>query len=80
MAQPAARRDDLARVNDRETLAGAMAKLTPRERAAVVLTDVLGYSSEEAARWLRIAPATVRVLASRGRGRMHQEVTARDEE
>ena len=53
----------------------ALASLTPRERAAVVLTDVLGFSSEEAGEALGIKSATVRVLAARGRGRMHQEVT-----
>ena len=41
-------------------LVQALASLTPRERAAVVLTDVLGYSSEEAGRWLHIKPVTVR--------------------
>jgi RNA polymerase sigma-70 factor (ECF subfamily) len=70
--------DALAGVEHREMLVQALAPLTPRERAAVVLTDVLGYSSEEAGRWLRIKPVTVRVLASRGRGRLRQEVTDDD--
>ena len=70
--------DALAGVERREMLVQALASLTPRERAAVVLTDVLGYSSEEAGRWLHIKPVTVRVLASRGRGRLRQEVTDDD--
>lgn len=56
----------------------ALASLTPRERAAVVLTDVLGFSSQEAAEALGIKSATVRVLASRGRARMKEEVTDDD--
>lgn len=78
VAQPSSSTDDIAAVERREMLVQAMAALTPRERAAVVLTDVLGYSSEEAGRWLNIKPVTVRVLASRGRGRLHQEMTDDD--
>jgi RNA polymerase sigma-70 factor (ECF subfamily) len=75
IARPRPVDDAFAGVERREMLVQALASLTPRERAAVVLTDVLGYSSEEAGRWLRIKPVTVRVLASRGRGRLRQEVT-----
>jgi DNA-directed RNA polymerase specialized sigma24 family protein len=32
-----------------------------------VLTEIFGYSSEQASRILGIGPASVRVLASRGR-------------
>jgi RNA polymerase sigma factor (sigma-70 family) len=41
--------------------------LSPRQRAALVLTDLLGYSSEDAAGILRIRPSTVRALATQGR-------------
>lgn len=78
MARPSPVDDAFAAVESREMLVHALASLTPRERAAVVLTDVLGYSSEEAGRWLRIKPVTVRVLSSRGRGRLRQEVTDDD--
>jgi RNA polymerase sigma factor (sigma-70 family) len=40
---------------------------TPRQRAALVLVDLLGYPSEQAARILRVRPSTVRVLTSKGR-------------
>jgi len=70
--------DLLDSIERREVLVHALASLTPRERAAVVLTDVLGFSSEEAGQALGIKSATVRVLASRGRGRMHKEVTNDD--
>jgi RNA polymerase sigma factor (sigma-70 family) len=41
--------------------------LSPRQRAALVLTDLLGYSSDDAADILRIRPSTVRALATQGR-------------
>jgi DNA-directed RNA polymerase specialized sigma24 family protein len=41
--------------------------LTPRQRAALVLTEIFDFSSEQAAGILGIRPATVRVLASQGR-------------
>jgi RNA polymerase sigma-70 factor, ECF subfamily len=55
--------DALARVEEREAIVRALAPLTARQRAAVVLTDILGYTSEEAAGLLGIRPSTVRVLA-----------------
>lgn len=70
--------DLLDSIERREVLVKTLASLTPRERAAVVLTDVLGFSSEEAGQALGIKSATVRVLAARGRGRMHKEVTNDD--
>jgi RNA polymerase sigma-70 factor, ECF subfamily len=51
---------------------------TPRERAALVLVDLLGYPSEQAARILRVRPSTVRVLASRGRRALRVREGARD--
>ena len=70
--------DLLEAVEHREILVRALSTLTPRERAAVVLTDVLGFSSDEAGKSLGIKPVTVRVLASRGRGRMQEEVADDD--
>jgi RNA polymerase sigma-70 factor (ECF subfamily) len=61
------RTDDLATVEDRDEMVRAMRRLTPHQRAALVLTGYLGYSSEEAARILGIRPSTVRALATKGR-------------
>jgi RNA polymerase sigma-70 factor (ECF subfamily) len=41
-------------------------EVTPRQRAALVLVDLLGYPSEQAARILRVRPSTVRALATQG--------------
>jgi len=52
----------------------ALATLTDRQRAAVVLTDLLGYSSEEAARMLGVGASTVRANASHGRAALREAV------
>jgi len=46
--------------------AAAPLEVTPRQRAALLLVDLIGYSSEQAERILRVRPSTVRVLASWG--------------
>ncbi len=71
--------DGLAAVEDREAVVRALAPLTPSQRAAIVLTDVLGFTSEEAAQAMRVRPATVRVLAARGRSRLREGGTLRKE-
>jgi RNA polymerase sigma-70 factor (ECF subfamily) len=52
--------------------------LTPRQRAALLLVDLLGYPSEQAARILRIRPSTVRNLASQGRKTLRESEGAQD--
>ena len=52
--------------------------VTPRQRAALLLVDLLGYSSEQAARVLRVRPSTVRALATRGRRALRGMEGARD--
>lgn len=51
----------------REDVRQMLRGLPPRQRAALVLTQIFGYSSEQAAQILGIRPTTVRVLASQGR-------------
>jgi RNA polymerase sigma factor (sigma-70 family) len=63
----------------RDAVVRALAHLTPRQRAALVLTELLDYSSEEAASLLGIRPVTVRSLASRGRIVMRKAMGATDE-
>lgn len=59
--------DQLALVDSRDAVVRALGILTPRQRAAIVLTELLGLTSVEAAEALRVKPPTVRVLAARGR-------------
>jgi RNA polymerase sigma-70 factor (ECF subfamily) len=67
--------DELEAIEQRDAVIAALAPLTPRQRAAVVLVDVLGLSSEEAARALGVRPSTVRVLAGRGRETLRREMS-----
>jgi RNA polymerase sigma-70 factor (ECF subfamily) len=69
---PALSADDLAAVEDREEVVRWLRPLPPRQRAALVLTVYLDYSSEEAARLLGIRPATVRALVSQGKSNVRQ--------
>jgi RNA polymerase sigma-70 factor (ECF subfamily) len=62
--------DPLAAVEARDAALRALRLLTRRQRAAVILTQLLGYSVEEAAVALAIRPGTVRVLISQARARV----------
>jgi RNA polymerase sigma-70 factor, ECF subfamily len=59
--------DVVAIVEARSAVTEALASLSPRQRAALVLTDLIGFSSEEAAKMLGVRPGTIRSLASQGR-------------
>jgi RNA polymerase sigma factor (sigma-70 family) len=59
--------DVIALAEARTAVSDALASLSPRQRAAVVLTDLIGFSSEEAAEMLGVRPGTIRSLASQGR-------------
>ena len=52
--------------------------LTVRQRAALLLVDLLGYPSEQAARILRVRPSSVRALATQGRRALRAKEGARD--
>ena len=71
--------DELAAVESREAVVRALAPLPPRQRAAIVLTDVLDMSSEEAAKALGIKAVTVRVLAARARSTLKRGMGERDD-
>ena len=68
----ASARDPFDDVNVREDVRRMLRELPPRQRAAIVLTEIFGYSSEQAARIMRIRPTTVRVLASQGRAALRE--------
>jgi RNA polymerase sigma factor (sigma-70 family) len=48
-------------------------RLTPRQRAALLLVDLLGYPSERAGSILGVRPSTVRALATQGRRALRAE-------
>ena len=59
-SRPAQAENDLLARERRESLAKALACLPPKERAALVLRDLQGMTSEQAARVLGSRPGTVR--------------------
>jgi len=61
-------------IEDREVVLGAMATLPTDQRAALVVTSLLGYPSEEAARILGIKPSTVRARATRARAALREAI------
>jgi RNA polymerase sigma-70 factor (ECF subfamily) len=66
-------------VEDRDLVVRALAALSERQRAAQVLTDLLDFDSETAARILGIKPSTVRALASQGRAALRKSADQPDE-
>lgn len=72
IVRPELRADDLDAVEDRDELVRMLRPLTPRQRAAVLLTDYLGYRSDEAAEVLGIRASTVRALSTKGRTSVRQ--------
>jgi RNA polymerase sigma factor (sigma-70 family) len=71
--------DPLAQVEDRLALMPALKRLPPRQRAALLLTDLLDFDSDAAAEILGVKPVTVRVLSSQARAALRQWMEARDE-
>jgi RNA polymerase sigma factor (sigma-70 family) len=69
--------DTIAEIDERDAAVRALAHLPPRQRAAVVLTDMLGFRSEEAARMLGIRASTLRMHASRAHAAL-KETMSRD--
>ena len=59
---------------DRLELADAIASLPTGQRQAFMLVEWLGMSSEEAARILRIAPASVRTRSHRARAALRKQL------
>jgi RNA polymerase sigma-70 factor, ECF subfamily len=60
-------RDVFAEVDDRDLALRKLGSLSPRQRAALVLTEALGYSGEETGRLLGIKATTVWALTHQAR-------------
>lgn len=76
-ASPPAR-DEIAAVDARDVVVRALGTLTPRERAALVLVDLLDMTSEDAAKALGVRASTVRVLAGRARAALRDRIGEED--
>jgi RNA polymerase sigma-70 factor (ECF subfamily) len=66
--------DAFARVDEREALLGALRRLTRRQRAAIVLTELMDLTSEEASQLLGVKPGSVRALASQARASLRKSL------
>ena len=64
---PSAKADPILTVDERDALVRHLGEIPPRQRAAIVLVDALGFTSDEAATAMSIRPSTVRVLVARAR-------------
>jgi RNA polymerase sigma factor (sigma-70 family) len=60
-------RDPFDEIELREDVRRLLLGLAPRQRAALLLLDMYGYGSKEAARIMGIRRSTVRALAAQGR-------------
>jgi len=76
--RPPAERDPIESVFERDEAMRSLASLTPRQRAAIVVTELLGYDSEEAGRILGIRAGTVRALTSQARAALREREEAED--
>jgi RNA polymerase sigma factor (sigma-70 family) len=72
------RRDEFLDAEMRTDVRRLLLEVTPRQRAALVLVDLLGYPSEQAARILRVRPSTVRALATKARRTLRATEGAED--
>jgi RNA polymerase sigma factor (sigma-70 family) len=70
--------DPVAAVEARHDVERALASLPARQRAALVLTELLGFSSEEAGTMLGVKAVTVRVLASQATAALRKAMGASD--
>ncbi len=67
VVSPTSSFDPFDEIDIREDVHQLLLGLAPRQRAALILLDLYGYGSEEAARIMGIRPSTVRALATQGR-------------
>jgi RNA polymerase sigma factor (sigma-70 family) len=59
--------DAFGMIEDRVSIERALGSLTPRQRAALVLTELLDYSTDEAGQMLGVRASTIRSLTAAGR-------------
>lgn len=66
--------DAFAAVEDREIVARGLRRVSANQRAALVATALLGYSSEEAARILGTTASNVRARSTRARAALREAI------
>jgi RNA polymerase sigma-70 factor (ECF subfamily) len=76
---PARPSDQEGPADSRLMLSEALRGLSPRQRAALVLTELVGYSSEEAASILHVKPTTIGALKYQGRAALRKDAERTDD-
>ncbi|MFN2589827.1 MAG: RNA polymerase sigma factor, partial [Actinomycetota bacterium] len=71
--------DPFIAVDAHQVIVAALRGLPERQRTALVLTELLDMTSEQAAAALGVKPVTVRVLASQGRATIRASVEGNDD-
>ena len=75
---PSPAEDPFEAADLKDSIVRALRGISPRQRAALILTELLDYDSEEAGRLLGVKAVTVRNLASQGRAQLKRSIEARD--
>lgn len=65
--------DGISRIEEQEAIVKALASLTEKQRAAIVLTNFLDFTAEEAGDFLGLSAGAIRTLASRGRTELRRQ-------
>jgi DNA-directed RNA polymerase specialized sigma24 family protein len=68
-----AEQDAYEAVDDRQVALQVLRSVAPRQRAAIVLTEVLRYTAEESASLLGIRASTVRALCFQARSALRNQ-------
>ncbi len=71
--------DAFAVADERDALARALDRLPARQRAAIVLVELLGFDAASAARILGVKAVTIRSLASQARAELRKTLEDLDE-
>jgi RNA polymerase sigma factor (sigma-70 family) len=71
--------EELQQILDRHEVIRSLAELPLRQRQVVVLRDWAGFESSEAARMLGMKESTLRVHLARGRQRLRERLSVKDE-
>ena len=72
-------RDDFADADDRDSVRRVLSTLPPRQRAALVLTELLGFSPDDAGRALGVQASTIRSLSHQGRASFRKAMEVDDD-
>lgn len=78
LAPGRAEADPFEEVAEHEQAVRLLLALTPRQRAAILLTGIQGFDYHEAGAVLRVRASTVRALVAQARARLREEAQADD--